>query len=242
MKRGITIIAMTCLAGACAVAGQRMYLGDFYHPKVKAGEAPIRHVIVLPPSLQLTKSTMKGGESMEKEGEKITPVLDRAIIRSLRDAGVNVSDASPNEEMLAASPELRESVGNLQRSFDSISTPMLNRLKDVRKARFKVADGVSEAKWNEKEHSDTLVFVRGFGGRETKSKAFATGKGLLGAVLAGGLHLNVIMTFVDANSGEVLFVKAFMVGVHDDDTENKLVKDLERCLKANVKKGAFGTT
>jgi hypothetical protein len=241
MKRTLRAALGFILAIASAAAGQKIYLGDYYHPKLKAGEIAIRRVVVLPPSLQMTKDTMKGGQSMEKENEKVGPVIDRAIIKSLKESGVTVSEASPTDEALLASPELRESVANLQRSFDSISTAMLGKLKDIKKGRFKLGDEIAEVKWSEKDHSDTLIFVRGFGGRQTKSKAFAAGGGLLGALMAGGVHMNLIMFFVDANSGDVLLAKAFFVGVKDEDTENRLVQDLEKHLKPNVKKGSFGT-
>jgi hypothetical protein len=223
-------------------AAQKIYLGDYYHPKLKAGEATIRRVVVMPPTLTLEKNTMKGRESLEKENEKIEPVVYRAMIRCLRDAGVRVSDASPTEEMLAKTPDFRETVNNLQRGFDSIEPVMFSKLKDVKKGRFKVGADVVDVKWNEEDRSDTLIFVRGFGGRTTKAKAFASGGGLLGAALSGGLNMNLVVSFVDAASGDVLLVKGFFVGIKDDDTENRLVKDLDKWLKPNIKKGTFGAT
>lgn len=235
------IFAAALLTATSTWAGQKIYMGDYYHPKLKAGEISIRRIVVLPPSLQLTKETMKGGESMEKENEKVTVILDRALIKALQESGVKVSEASPTDEAILANAELRDSVSNLQRSFDTISPAMLKKLKDVRKGRFKLEEQALDTKWNEKEHSDTLVFVRGFGGRTTKAKAFATGGGLLGAMLAGGLHINLVMFFVDANTGDVLLAKGFFVAVKDDDTEVKLANNIEKSLKPNVKKGAFGT-
>jgi hypothetical protein len=225
--------------GATGVAKQ-MYLGDYRHPRLKAGETTIHRVIIFPPSLKLVKNTMKGGQSMEREDEKVTPLLGRAMIRAFQDSGLAVSEATPTAEMLEADPHLQGQVADLQARFDSISPAMLKRLKDVKKGRFTLGDEISENKWNEKEHSDTLVFVRGFGGRETKAKAFAEGGGLLGMAVSGGLHINLVLTFVNAESGEVMLVKGFFVGVKQEDGENKLVHDLDRWLKYDVKKGSFG--
>jgi hypothetical protein len=238
----IVVAAGTIALASPVFAAAKLYLGDYYHPKLKAGEATIRRVIVMPPVLQMTKNTMKGGQSMEKEAEKLSPVFDRAMIRCLKDAGVKVSEASPTDELVGANPSLAETVNGLERQFDAISPVMLNKLGDVKKGRFKLGPEVGETRWDETEHSDTLLFIKGFGGEQTKAKAFATGGGLLGAVLAGRIRVNVVMTFVDANSGEVLLVKAFFVGVKDEGTEDKLVKDFDSVLKSNIKKGAFGTT
>lgn len=234
--RNVTILAFST---ALLVSGaQKLYVGGFYHPKLKAGEAVIKRAILLPPTLQLTKSTMKGGQSMEKETEKVEPVLSRAMIRALNDCGVTVSEATPTEASMS-NPDFRDSVSNAQRGFDSISPAMLKRLKDVKKGRFKVSEDVLSTKWEEKEHSDTLIFVRGYGGKQTKAKAFAAGGGLIGALAAGGLHINLVITFVDASSGEVLLVKGLVVGVKEQDTEDKLTKALDKWLKQDVKKGAF---
>jgi hypothetical protein len=239
---GTKLSLIFAVAALTAGAAQKQYKGDYYHPKLKGGEITIRRVIVFPPSLQLQKNTMKGVQSMEKESEDVVPMLDRAIVRALENSHVAVSEVSPTEALLASNPAVLESVANEQRSFDSISPALFRRLKDVRKGRFKLPQDALESKWNEEQKSDTLVFIRGFGGRETKAKTFASGGGLLGMAFAGELNMNLLITFVDANSEEVLLAKGFFVTVKKKETETKLEHQLDGAFKPDRKNGIFGTT
>ena len=139
------------LMAVTATAGPKIYLGGlYYHPKLRGGEVAIRRVIVLPPTIQIEKNTMKGRQSMETESLRLEPVVDRAVMRALKDNNVVVSEATPTDEALAARPEERESIANVKRSFDAISPAMLKRLKDVRKGRFKLEQDMSDLKWKRK--------------------------------------------------------------------------------------------
>lgn len=230
---GISLVLASALTAAAA------NVGDYYHPKLKQREIVIRRVIIFPSKLQLQKETMKGGQSMAQETEKLEPVFDRALIAALRNSSLTVSDASPTNATLSANPDVLESVDNEQKNFDSISPAMMKHMKDVRKGRFKLPEDALEKTWNEKERSDTFVFVRGFGEQVTKSRGLALG-GLTGALIAGSLNVRLMIAFVDTNSGDVLLVKNVFLEVKKKDTEGALTQRLNKAFKNNVKRGGFG--
>ncbi len=234
-----TISPLVALFILCApaVLGQKIMIGEWKHPKVKARELAIKRLVVLPSEFTLTKDTMKGKQSLETENLRFSPIIDHALMTALKNTGVGISESSPSPEALANSPDLRSAVGGVQQDFDAISELLFKKPKDLKKGRFKVnEETLSALQLKEAAQSDAVLFVRGFGGRVTRAKAFAKGGGLLGAARAGGLHINVVLSFVDPVNGDVLFVKGLIINVKDENTEERMVRDFGRWLKSDRKK------
>ena len=234
MRRLLSAVAVAAWALAAAIPAyaQKPVVGEWMVPKVKAREYPIKRLVVMPSQFTLAKDTMKGRQSLENENMRYGPIFDKALLAALRNSGVAVTEGTLSPGGDSENAGLRASAGTLQQGFDSVSTLMFQKPKEVKKGRFRVDEQVLSAmSLRDVAKNDAILFVRGKGGRQTKAKAFAAGGGLLGAAMAGGLHINVIMSFVDAITGEVLLLKGGMLKVHEEDTEKRMIKDLTEWLK-----------
>jgi hypothetical protein len=175
---------------------------EFLHPKLKAKEANVRTVVVLPSIVKMTKQGVKGAEGMAKEEEEATGALASSVSAALTKSGLSV-ETPFTEEALKNNNELKYAVADVQRKFDEIAPQLYGKPKDVRKGRFSLGDMV--AVLNSKGTADALVIIRSDAQKQTKGRSFMTG-GLVGMALSGSATFVSRVVLVDAKNGDILFL------------------------------------
>jgi hypothetical protein len=189
-------LALLILLAASAQAS------DFVHPKLKANEANIQSVVILPPTVQESQTGVRGTAGMGKAADDAAAYMASAVSTALTNRGLKVSNPF-TEDTLKGSDELRYALADIQKRFDDVSTQLFKKHKDVRKGRFTLGDMV--AVLDAKGTTDALVIIRAIGHRKTKTKAFMTG-GLLEMAMSNKATFQSRVALVDAKSGDILFL------------------------------------
>ena len=176
------------------------------HPKFKSKEVQVVRLAVLPVRVEVTRSGVKGGESMIRESEAVSVGVQAIVSRLLNGYGFTVVEdpVAPNAGAASsdeALDERRASMASLQSRFDALAPQLMAKPKDVTKGRFSLGDEVSGLVSDKVE---ALVFVRGKAVVHTKGKRFLQG-GLLGMAVGPKGQLLCDVVIADARSGDVLF-------------------------------------
>ncbi len=172
---------------------------QFASPDLKSGKVVVRKVLILPPQVGVTKSGMKGNESLIPESKIIEGALPAIIAEAMQAKGCVVLDNVFTPEAFGKNPDLKPALGDIQDRFDALHKHISAKPKDVRNGRFTMGDEV--ANFNPGAAADALVFVRA-GGVVTTG-----GKKVLGAI-AGVNERDFIIVdiaIVDSQSGAVLY-------------------------------------
>ena len=172
---------------------------QFEHPDLKSGKAVVRTAMILPPSIKIVKSGVKGNETLTEESHQVEIALPPLLTSVLQEHQCSVNDKALASDALAKDTELQYAVADLQKRFDEMFPQLERKPKDVRKGRFTMGDEV--AKINPGGTVDALVFVRGFGQVNTGGKVFLSA--VAGVSPASGIVYYI--TVVDARSGAVLY-------------------------------------
>lgn len=225
MRRILITAVIVCLS--------TVVWAQFEHPDLKSGKLTIKNVIILPPSVKITKNGVKSNEEMIEESHQIEDALPPLIGAVLQERQCMVDDKPLAPSALAGDPDLKYAVADLQKRFDEIFPQLLKKPKDVRKGRFTLGDEV--AKLNPGGSVDALVFVRGFGSVTTG------GKFLLSAVAGYAQYSGTTyyITLVDARNGSVLYHGVASQGGNPAKNPNGSKKSIEKSFK-NFPEGKKG--
>jgi hypothetical protein len=196
MNKRLACAGFILLMIACSVSLAR---AQFANPDLKSGKIVIRKVLVLPPHASVTKSGMKGNETLLPESKTVEAALPGIIAEAMQAKGCTVLDNAFSPDALEKNPDLKFALADIQDRFDALHKHVSDKPKDVRNGRFTMGDEV--ANFNPGAVADALVFVRASGVVNTG------GKKVLGAI-AGVNEADFIVVdiaIVDSQSGAVLY-------------------------------------
>jgi hypothetical protein len=223
MRKLLALVFVVAVA-TCASA-------QFEHPDLKSGKKQVASIVLMPVQAQITKVGMKGGEPMEAESRQVEKSLAPVVAEVLRKLGCTVQDTAFAPEAFEKDAELRYTVDDLQKQFDSVLGQMTRKSKDVRKGRFTIGDSV--AKLPAAADFDALLFVRATG------QVLTGGKKAFGWLVTGQVWDVVQMQIglVDAKTGDVLyFAKPVMLkNLAKDPAQSRsgIEKSFKNFVKAN---------
>jgi hypothetical protein len=178
------------------------YAAQYTNPKLTSGEVTVTRVCVMPAAAELNRVGMKGKESMTQESDTWSVELQKVVETHLKEIGVTITSTGMSSEDLEKNDRLRQTVLQIQQKYDSVSTQMTQKPKDIKKGRYTLGDEVALLPCS--ANSDAVVFVKGVGSVVTGGKkAFGI---LVGPVFAGqSTSMGALrITFADAKSGEIL--------------------------------------
>jgi hypothetical protein len=184
----------------------------------------IRSAAILPAKVEITKESAKGSEMMVAESAEISTAVLEAVSQTLQQKRMNVV---PNSFEPAAMDETRKyTLADIQARYDALLPKLVNKSKDIKKARFTLGDEVMLL--NVHKDADVLVFIRGTGRVFTKGK---TAFSLVNIFSLDFPFTVITVGLVDARSGEVLaFTKPLTTsGVLKN--KKSLTKMIEKSLK-----------
>lgn len=226
-----TLFSIAAVLLICAEAGAVTQSRTYEGPKLTASH--IRSACIMPAEGKLMKVGMKGGESMARESEDWSDTLENLVENQLKGAEVKVLPATDPLDSGASDDEVRQVLLNVEQKYQSTSTQIDRKPKDVRKSRYTLGDGVSLLPCASK--SDVLVFVEGQGNVVTG------GRKAMGLVIgAPGMAVStasLIVTLVDAKSGDVMAVVKLMTS---SDFEKNSGKAFGPALDKQLKKLGIG--
>lgn len=184
---------------AVVLIGASLQAKEFAHPSLKK-RATIGKVVILPPIAAVTKSGMKGEESMVDESDQLAVQLGSMVEKSLTQRGIEVQASPFAEEELKDDETVRFALTDLQSRYDNLAEVLHRKLKDVKKGRFSLGDELAANYPG--ALPDVLVFIRTYG------TVLTGGKKTFGWLVTGAVSDNSVsyISFVDAVSGDVLFV------------------------------------
>ena len=212
----------------CVLAHSTAAEAQYLHPKLVEKnvekKVTIRSAVILPAKVEIVKESAKGSEMMVAESAEISTSVMTAVNQALQQKKINVA---PNSFEPATMDDSRKyTLADIQARYDALLPKLINKSKDVKKARFTLGDEVMLL--NMHKDADVLVFIRGQGRVFTKGKtAFS-----IINIFSFDFPLTVITVgLVDARSGEVLaFTKPLSAsGVLKNP--KKLTKMIEKSLK-----------
>ena len=197
---------------------------QYLNTKVAEKKVTIRSAVILPAKVEITKESAKGSEMMVAESADVSVKVVEAVGQTLQKKKITVA---PNSFDPAAIDEGRKyTLADIQNRYDALLPKLMNKSKDVKKARFTLGDEVMLL--NAHKDADVLVFIRGSGRVFTKGK---TAFSLINIFSFDFPFAVITVGFVDARSGEVLaFTKPLSASntLKDQKTLNKMI---EKSLK-----------
>jgi hypothetical protein len=107
--------------------------GQKLHPKLKNRERVIRSVLIIPPRVDVVKSTMKGGEGMLKESDAVAEALQKMVSDALRQKGLNVVENRFAADTVSDNEGLRYALADIQGQYDQVEPMILDKQKYVEK-------------------------------------------------------------------------------------------------------------
>ncbi len=170
---------------------------QYLHPKVVEKKVTIHSAVILPAKVEIVKESAKGQEMMVAESADISSSVMEAVRQAFEKKKITVAP-SPFEP--AAMDETRKyTLADIQTRYDALLPKLVNKSKDIKKARFTLGDEVMLL--NVHKEADVLVFIRGQGRMFTKGK---TAFSLVNIFSFDFPVVQITVGIVDAQSGEVL--------------------------------------
>jgi hypothetical protein len=222
MNRRFAHAGSILLMIACSVS---LAPAQFVHPDLKSGKIVVRKALILPPRVSVTKSGMKGNETLMAESSTIEAALPAIIAEVVREKGCTVLNNAFAPEALEKTQDLKFALADIQDRFDALHKHLSEKPKDVRNGRFTLGDEV--VNFNPGAAADALVFVRGAGVVNTG------GKKVLGAI-AGVNETDYILidvAIVDSQSGAVLYYGWSVTGGNYIEQPERMKKPIDASLK-----------
>jgi ribosomal protein S15P/S13E len=222
MNRLFARAGFILLVIACNVSLAR---AQFANPDIKSGKIVLHKVLILPPTATVTKSGMKGNETLIPESQTVEAALPGIIAEAMQQKGCTVLDNIFSPEALEKNPDLKTEVADLQNRFDELRKHMNEKPKDVRNGRFTMGDEV--ANFNPGAVADALVFVRAWGVVNTG------GKKVLGAIAGVNEtdYIVVNIALVDSQSGAVLYYALSATGGSYLEHPERMTKPIESSFR-----------
>lgn len=218
--RFVLIVLCCVFAHSHAATANAQYLNQSVVDK----KVTIRSAVILPAKVEIVKESAKGAEMMVAESADISTNAMTAVGNTLQGKKINVV-ATPFDS-LATDDSRKYTLADIQSRYDALLPKLLNKSKDIKKARFTLGDEVMLL--NVHKDADVLVFIRGVG------RVFTKGKTAFSLVNIFSLDFplaQISIGIVDARSGEVLaFTKPMSTSgaVRDQKSLNKMI---EKSLK-----------
>jgi hypothetical protein len=197
---------------------------QYLHPKVAEKKVTIRNVVILPAKVEIVKESAKGSEMMVAESADISGKVIEAVGQALQQK--KIAAVSNSFEPTAMDDSRKYKLADIQSRYDALLPKLVNKSKDVKKARFTLGDEVMLL--NVDRNADALVFIRGQGRVFTKGK---TAFSIINIFSMDFPFALITVGIVDARSGEVLaFTKPFSASkvLKDQKALNKMI---EKSLK-----------
>lgn len=172
---------------------------SYENSKVTSGEFRIRNVCMMPTEAKLSRSTMKGGQSMSNESDTWTAALGNMVEAHLKTAEVQIQQATDALASGASDEEIRQVISELNQKHQDIANQLNKHPKDIQKSRYTLGDAAALLPCAAK--SDVLVFVQGEG------QVTSGGKKAMGMLVGGGSNVSyatLVLTMADAKTGEIL--------------------------------------
>ena len=222
MKRRLARAGFIMLMMACSVSLAR---AQFAHPDLKSGKIVVRKVLILPPRASITKSGMKGNESLIAESQMVEAALPGIIAEAMQEKGCTVLENVFAPEALEKNPDLKFALADIQDRYDALHKHVSEKPKDVRNGRYTMGDEV--ANFNPGAAADALVFVRASGVVNTG------GKKVLGAIAGVNEadYIVVNIALVDSQSGAVLYYGWSATGGNYLEHPERMKKPIESSFK-----------
>jgi hypothetical protein len=219
--RFVFVILCCLLAHYGAANVQAQYINT----KLVEKKVTIRSAIILPAKVEITKESAKGSEMMVAESADISSKVMDAVGQVLQKKKISVA---PNLFEATAMDETRKyTLADIQNRYDALLPKLINKSKDIKKARFTLGDEVMLL--NVHKDADVLVFIRGQGRMFTKGK---TAFSIINIFSFDFPFALITVGIVDAKSGEVLaFTKPL--------SASKVLKDpkaLSKMIEKSLKK------
>ena len=198
---------------------------QYLNPKIAKKEVTIRTAVILPAKVDITKESAKGSEMMVAESADISKSVTAAVNLALEDKKISV--VSNPFEPTAMDETRKYTLADIQTRYDALLPKLVDKSKDVKKARFTLGDEVMLL--NVHKEADALVFIRGAGRVFTKGKtAFA----ILNPFSLDLPFTTITVGIVDARTGEVLaFTKPMSTS-----SVLKNPKSLSKMIQKSLKK------
>lgn len=163
----------------------------------------IRSAVILPAKVEITKESAKGAEMMVAESADISAKVVESVGQALQQKKISL--VANSFEPTAMDENRKYTLADIQARYDALLPKLVNKSKDVKKARFTLGDEVMLL--NVHKDADALVFIRGQGRVFTKGK---TAFSLINIFSFDFPFTLITVGIVDARSGEVLaFTKPF---------------------------------
>jgi hypothetical protein len=189
----LALLFICCLL-ACGQA-QAQYL----NPKIAEKKITIHSAVILPAKIEITKESSKGSEMMVADSEQTSKTVSEAVGQSLQEKKITVLKSPFEGESATTDENHKYLLADIQTRYDALLPKLVNKSKDVKKARFSLGDEVMLL--NVDKSADALIFIRGQGRVFTKGK---TAFSLLNPFSFDFPIVFITIGIVDARTGEVL--------------------------------------
>ena len=203
---------------------------QYLHPKIAEKKVTVRSAVILPAKVEITKESAKGSEMMVAESAEISTSVVEAVGHALQQKKISVI---PNSFEPAAMDDSRKyQLADIQTRYDALLPKLVDKSKDVKKARFTLGDEVMLL--NVHKDADVLVFIRGQGRVFTKGK---TAFSIINIFNLDFPFTTITVGIVDARSGEVLaFTKPLSASkvLKDKKALNKMIEKSLKKLPATA--------
>lgn len=187
-------LLFVCVLFACAQAD-----AQYLNPKIAQKQVTLHSAVILPAKVEITKVSSKGSEMMVAESEETSKTVFEAVGKTLQEKKITVLPSPFEGESATTDEKYRYVLADIQTRYDALLPKLVDKSKDVKKARFSLGDEVMLL--NVDKSADVLVFIRGQGRVFTKGK---TAFSFLNPFSFDYPLLFITIGIVDARSGEVL--------------------------------------
>jgi hypothetical protein len=211
-------VIVCCLFAAHDAAAQ------YLNPKVAEKKVTIRSAVILPAKVEITKESAKGAEMMVAESAEVSGSVTEAVGQALQQKKISV--AANRFEPASMDDSRKYQLADIQTRYDALLPKLMDKSKDVKKARFTLGDEVMLL--NVHKEADVLVFIRGHG------RVFTKGKTAFSIINIFNLDFPftlITVGIVDARSGEVLAFTKPLSASKVIKNKKALNKMIEKSLK-----------
>ena len=172
---------------------------QYLNPKIADKSVTLHNAVILPPKVEITKESSKGSEMMVAESEQTSKTVFEAVGQTLQEKKITVLKSPFEGESATTDEKHRYLLADIQTRYDALLPKLVDKSKDVKKARFSLGDEVMLL--NVDKSADALIFIRGQGRVFTKGKTAFT---LLNPFSFDFPIVFITIGIVDARTGEVL--------------------------------------
>lgn len=224
MRSSVRFVLMILCCGLAHVHTEEVK-AQYLHPKLVEKniekKVTIRTAVLLPAKVEITKESAKGSEMMVAESAEISTSVTEAVNQALQQKKINV--VTNSFEPATMDDSRKYTLADIQARYDALLPKLIDKSKDVKKARFTLGDEVMLL--NVHKDGDVLVFIRGYGRVFTKGK---TAFSIINIFSLDFPFTVITVGLVDARSGEVLaFTKPL--------SASKVLKDRKALTKMIAK-------